>query len=368
MASTEPTTSQLARAQPPEPVPGIAEIERYGESGLDRSGCLSLDRNERLAPLPDAVIEELRAQFDSALLTSYPSLEALYEDVAVYLGVPREQVLLTPGSDAAIKALFQVYVSPGDRVAMLQPSYAMYPVYARIFRAEAVEVPFAEDLSVDVGALLERMAGARLVLIANPNQPTGTQLSDADLDRIIERAAEVGALLAVDEAYFPFSQSTLLPASAAYAHVAVTRTFSKAWGIAGLRLGAVVAAPEVVKALYKVHSAHDVNAMAALTARTLLAHPEVASDYVALLAQARERLSARVEALGLSALPSATNFLVIRLNGRADPAELVAALRERRILVKGPFAHPSLADCLRITLGPLEMMDTFADALAELLG
>ena len=214
-------------------MPGIADIERYGETGEDRAGALSLDRNERLAPLPDAVVAELRAQFDSALLTSYPSLEATYEDIAANLGVPRENVLLTPGSDAAIKALYHVYVQPGDRVAMLQPSYAMYPVYARIFRAQAVETPFAEDLTVDLDAFLTSMEGARLVLLANPNQPTGTQFSDADLERVIERAGEVGALLGVDEAYFPFSESSLLPGSIAHPHVVVTRTFSKAWGLPG---------------------------------------------------------------------------------------------------------------------------------------
>jgi histidinol-phosphate aminotransferase len=368
MASTEPTSPQIARARPPEPVPGIADIERYGETSEDRAGALSLDRNERLAPLPEAVVDELRAQFDSALLTSYPTLEPTYEDVAAHLGVPREHVLLTPGSDAAIKALFHVYVQPGDRVAMLQPSYAMYPVYARIFRAQAVETPFAEDLTFDLDAFLASMDGARLVLLANPNQPTGTQLTGEELERIVERAGEAGALLGVDEAYFPFSGTSLLPGSIGHPHVVVTRTFSKAWGIAGLRLGAAVGDPEVVRALYKVHSAHDVNAMAALTARTLLRHPEVAADYVALLSQARAHLAERVEALGLTALPSATNFLVIRLNGRIAPGELVDRLRERKIIVKGPFGHPSLADCIRITLGPPQMMDAFADAVAEVLG
>ncbi len=239
------------------------------------------------------MVEELRAQFDSALLTSYPSLEATYEDVAAYLGVPREHVLLTPGSDAAIKALYHVYVSPGDRVAMLQPSYAMYPVYAKIFRAQPVETPFAEDLSLDLDAFLVSMEGAKLVLLANPNQPTGTQLSDADLERVVERAGEVGALLGVDEAYFPFSESSLIPRSIAHPHVVVTRTFSKAWGIAGLRLGAAVGDPEVVRALYKVHSAHDVNAMAALTARTLLRHPESRPTTSSSLSRGRGRTCPR---------------------------------------------------------------------------
>src|SRR5436190_16263845 len=103
----------------PEPIPALAQIERLREGGRERAAYVGLDRNERLAPLPESILEEIRASIDSSLLTGYPMLEDLYEDLSAMLDLPRERLLLTAGSDAAFRALHQVYVRPGDRVVML---------------------------------------------------------------------------------------------------------------------------------------------------------------------------------------------------------------------------------------------------------
>ena len=161
---------------------------------------------------PDWLLDEIRAGIESSLLTQYPALDGLYQDLSGMLALPRERLLLTAGSDAAFRALHQVYVRPGDRVAMLDPSYAMYPIYARMFGATPVQVPFASDLSLDAEQLLDAIGtGVRMVLLADPNQPTGTQLPREVLRAVLARAAEHGALVVVDEAYFPFSRTTVLP-------------------------------------------------------------------------------------------------------------------------------------------------------------
>ena len=327
-----------------------------------------LDRNERLSPLPPGVVEELRAGISSELLLGYPVLEAAYGDLELAAGLPRERILLTAGSDAAFKALHQCYVRPGDRVVMLDPSYAMYGVYARMFEAHPVAVPFADDLSLDPDRLLDAIApDTRLVLLANPNQPTGTLLSGEALEAIIERAAGVGGLVLVDEAYFPFSATSVLSGVVERPNLVVTRTFSKAWGLAGARVGFAAAHPEIVRTLTKVRSAYDVTALSAHCLRVLLAHPEVAEEYVAEVAGGRELLARRAEELGLDPLVCPTNFLPIRVAARAQPPALVEALRERGYLVKGPFAAPCLRDCIRVTLGPAPLMATFAVALGEAL-
>ncbi len=249
----------------PEPIPSLSSIHRLREGGRERAGFVSLDRNERLSPLPDWVVEAIRAGIDSALLTDYPSLDELYEDLARLLDTPRERLLLTAGSDAAFRALHQAYVRPGDRVVMLDPSYAMYPIYTRMFDGEPVQVPFRDDLTLDPDALLDATtAGVRMVLLANPNQPTGTRLPD-EVVRGAPRSCSGGrragrrrrGLLPV------LAHKLCSPGSSEHPHLVVTRTFSKAWGLAGLRVGAVAAHPEVVANLYKVRSAYDVNAMGA---------------------------------------------------------------------------------------------------------
>ena len=282
----------------PAPAPGVSAIERLPEGGNERRGSVPLDRNERLSPLPDSVVEELRAGISSELLTEYPVLDAAYADLGRTLGLPRERLLLTPGSDAAFKALYHCYVRPGDRVVMLDPSYAMYAVYARMFEASAVTVPVREDLSVDPELLLDEIApGTRLVLLASPNQPTGTVLGEETLRAVCERAAAAGALVLVDEAYFPFSGRTLLPFAGGLPNLVVTRTFSKAWGLAGARVGFASAHPEVIRTLFKVRSVYDVTALSAHCLRVMLAHPEVSADYVAEVDAGRHLLAERVRAL-----------------------------------------------------------------------
>jgi len=172
-------------------------------------------------------------------------------------------------------------------------------------------------------------------------------------------------LVVVDEAYYPFSGHTLLPWVAEHPNLVVTRTFSKAWGLAGVRVGLVAAHPEVIANLYKVRSAYDVNAVAAACTSVMLGHPEVAEDYAAAVAAGRELLVTRAQELGLEPVPSLTNFQVLRVAQRRDPAELVAALLERGYIVKGPFGAPGLRDCIRVTLGPAALMEQFADVLAE---
>jgi histidinol-phosphate aminotransferase len=341
----------MSRVRPPAaaPVPNAAlsPVQRVREGGRERQGLVGLDRNERLSPLPDAVLDELREAIGSDLLTRYPSTDELYDELAAFFEVPRERLLLTPGSDAGVRALHHGYVRAGDSTLMLSPSYAMYPIYGRMFGAEPVEIAFAGDLSLDTDALLDAVRpGLRAIFLANPNQPTGTRLPDEVLGELVARAEAIGALTVVDEADF---------------------TVSKAWGLAGLRAGVVCAAPEVIRTLYKVRSAYDVNGAAVLALRTFLAHPEVATDYVAQVDAGRELLAARLSALGLEALGAGTNFQVFRVAPRADPGELAAALEQRGFLVKGPFSMPCLAGCLRATLGPPELMQRFADALEDAL-
>ena len=352
----------------PEPAPALERIERLREGGSERDGYVGLDRNERLSPLPDDVVDAIREALDSDQLTKYPNTEPLYEELAASLGIAPERLRLTAGSDGAMRALHHCYVGPGDKTVSLDPSYAMFPIYARMFGGEPVQVPFDADLRIDADALLEAIApGVKLVLLAEPNQPTGTLLGDDVLRAVIARAAETRALAVIDEAYFPFSDHTILPWIDEHPNLVITRTFSKAWGLAGLRIGFAAGDPAVIGTLFKVRTAYDVNAAAAAAARVLLGRPEVAQAYADEVAAGRARLEERTRALGLEPLPGFTNFALIRVASRIDPVALADALFERRLIVKGGFAAPGLAGCVRVTLGGPDLMDRFADALAEVL-
>lgn len=352
----------------PTPVERLRSVVRLPEPGPMPADLVGLDRNERLAPLPDRFLDRLRTALTSDLLTAYPVTTGLTAALERHHGLPQGGLLLTPGSDGGVKALFHTFADEGSEVVMLDPSYAMYSVYAEMVGARAVKVGFDDDLRLDVDELLARIgARTRLVMIANPNQPTGTLLPDGAVAALAERAGSVGAVLAVDEAYHPFSPTTVLPLLAEHPALVVLRTFSKAAGLAGLRIGYACAAPEIVQGLFKVRSVHDVNAVAVQAALAVLDDPSVVEDYVAAVTAGGERLTARVRALGLEPRDTITNFLLVRVAPAYDPGRLVAALRTRGYLVRGPFSAPCLTGHIRVTLGPAELMDAFADALADAL-
>ena len=354
--------------RPIHPQPAIADLHRVRDPGSDHHRYVCLDRNERLSPLPPWFTEKVRSRISSDLLTQYPYQNEFLSLLAQKVGLPENMVLLASGSDAGIKALFQAYVGAGDRVVMLDPSYAMLPIYAQMFEARTVRVGFGGDLVVNEESLLEAVvAGVRLVVLANPNQPTGTLLGQETIRRVTVRAAEIGALVAIDEAYYPFSDETVLPLIKDHPNLLVLRTFSKASGLAGLRIGWVAGESEIVRNLFKVRSAHDVNSAAMLCAGLILEHPEIVNGYKAEVKEGARVLGERARQLGLFPLPTHTNFLLIRVAHRVDPRRLVETLKALGYLVKGPFESPCIADCIRVTLGPPELMLQFARCLESAL-
>jgi histidinol-phosphate aminotransferase len=352
----------------PTPTGSLGSLVRLPEPGEVDNGLVRLNRNERLEPLPEWFLDRLRSFVQSELLTGYPVADRLYAALAESLSLDRSQLLLTPGSDAAAKALYHAYVERGDVVVMLDPSYAMYRVYAEMFGAEARPVPFETLEGVDADRVLAAVGpGVKLVLIANPNQPTGTLMPEDALLEIVRRALEVDALVAIDEAYYPFSGATIVPSVAELPNLVVLRSFSKAAGLAGLRVGYAAADARVINDLFKVRSVHDVNAFALACAAEVLAHPTLIDDYVEQVRQGERVLRERAEALGLPVAQSHANFVLVDVAGRCPPAELVERLRERGYLVRGPFSTPPLESYIRITLGPPGVMEAFCDVLGEVL-
>lgn len=352
----------------PSTVPALQQIYRVPEAGSDTRQYVGLDRNERLVPFPDWFIEGIRQSVTSTLLTWYPTQDQLHGQLCDELGLREEQLILTASSDAAFKAFYEVYIQPGDRVVMLDPSYAMFPVYAQMFGGKAVLVPYNSDVELDNESLLNSVTpGVKLVMLANPNQPTGTLLDEGILREVIDRAATVNALVVMDEAYYPISRVTALPWLDTYPNLLVTRTFSKAAGLAGLRLGFVAGNSEVITNLYKVRPVNDLNSMSIVCALEILKHPEIIEDYLVQIEEGKRLLISKLEGLGLKVLPTYANFVLIRVAHRCQPAVLVEALKHRGYLVKGPLDAACVVDCIRVALGPPDLMADFADSLKSAL-
>lgn len=257
------------------------------------------------------------------------------------------------------------YLNPGQVVLLANPSYAMYEIYARIFEGVTRSVEYRPDRSLDVDAFLNAIVpGVRIIIIANPNQPTGTALPLAALERVIGRAAQVEALCIVDEAYYPFHAETILPTVRDASNLVVTRTLSKYPGVAGLRLGYAVGAPNLMKGITTVRGGSEISGVSLALGCYLLDHPEIAKEFRVAVEAGRKILIDAGRGLGFEALPCVTNFQLLRSPPGIEANDVCQALRSRGYLVKGGFSHASMHRCVRISVNGPEIMTPFVAALA----
>jgi histidinol-phosphate aminotransferase len=349
-----------------EPNPHLLDIVRASEDMRGRGRFVRLDRNERMTPFSDSEFRAMLATLQPDTFSAYPDPSPLIDRLAVQLGLPADCISLTNGSDAAIRKLFHTFVRPRDAVLLADPTYAMYPIYAEMFGAVIDRVPYRSDRTLDVGAFCRRLSShPRIVAIACPDQPTGAVLPLEDLREIVVAAKRNGALCIVDEAYYPFHPVTAIGLAREFDNVAITRTFSKIGGLAGLRLGYFVAQPEIGRMVDRVRGSFEVNAVAIQAGCFVVDHPEIGERCMRELEAGRAVLATVAADLGFGFPPSPANFQLLELPPTLDPRAVVASLEELGYLVKGGFGHPSVERCVRVTLAGPEILRPFADTLRE---
>ncbi|MBM3851878.1 MAG: histidinol-phosphate aminotransferase family protein [Verrucomicrobia bacterium] len=341
------------------PTPQLRDLYREPERMSERQEMIRLDRNERLSAFPASVFADMMRSITAETISTYPDPTPLYSRLARLSGLPEDCFFATNGSDAALRMILQAFLSPGETLVLSSPTYAMLPVYGRIFGANVVEVPYDEQVRLDTARLGQLIdSHPRVVAIPNPDQPTGTTLAPGALRELIARAEAAGVLFVIDEAYFPFYPHSVISWVREFCNLLVTRSYSKAWGLAGLRLGVLAGSPDLVNHASRVRGLHEVNTFAAHFGCYLMDHPEVMDAYVAEVAAGREILREGARALGLGFPECQTNFQLMRCDG-VDTARLAASMKRRGYLIKGGYKVAPLRDCIRLTVGPPALMDRF---------
>jgi histidinol-phosphate aminotransferase len=344
--------------------PGPSLDELMARHGLDRVD--KLNWNEGLwGPLP-GVLDAVAAGLDRTWAYPEHAYGALREAIAAETGAAPDQVLPGHGIQALVLTLVNAFVTPGDRVVVPAPTYGLYAQACRVAGAH-VERVAAPDVATDLEAVADavRRTGARMAWICDPNNPTGLRLG-ADEWRAFLDAVGDDCVVVADEAYIDYVAPEERPRReddvADGRRLIVLRTFSKIFGLAGLRLGYVLADPALVDLLHSVQEPFNVNRAALAGGLASLGRADEVAERRALAAAARERLHARLEAGGMAPVPSAANFVLVDLG--VDDGDLCARLVRRGVLVR-PGSELGLPGWARITVGPDEVMDRAADALLE---
>lgn len=322
---------------------------------------LRLDFNENTVGCSPAVLAQLRAP-NPEDIAKYPEREPVEAVVAAHLGIDPGELLLTNGVDEAIHLLCETFLEPSDEVLIVVPTFAMYEISAAATGARVIAVPAGKDFAFPAKDLLARLSPrTRMIAVANPNNPTAAVAEVADLLEIARRAPQ--AALLVDEAYFEFYGETLLGQWQSFPNLFVARTFSKAYGMAGLRIGALAGNASHMAMVRKVSSPYNLNAVALKCLPTALSDGDYVQQYVSQVREGRERLQQEYRALGIPFWPSQANFVLARF-GNSKTA-FVQAMRERGILVRDRSRDYGCDGCVRITLGTAEHTDRLLAALRE---
>jgi histidinol-phosphate aminotransferase len=327
-------------------------------------GCrdtLRLDFNENTLACSPKVKEALAAVSMGAL-TRYPEREPVEAMVAAHMGLRSEQVALTNGVDEAIHVLFEAFIEAGDELLLPVPTYTMYEVYASATDARVVAVQAADDLLFPFERLLAAITPkTKVIAIANPNSPSG---SSATREQILELALRAPhAVVLVDEAYFHFHGETVMDLVGTVPNLIVARTFSKAYGLAGLRLGLLAGAVELMRWVRRVLSPYSVNSLALVCLRAALADAAYLDWYVGEVLTARSEFEAVLDAAGVRRWPSRANFILVDIG--AQHAEFVRLMRAAGVLVRDRSSDPGCDGRVRITIGTREQMKQAAVALNE---
>jgi len=343
----------------------LKDLYRTKAPAGSRKDCLRLDMNENVTGLPEAFLKKIKAEINPGLLAAYPEYTKLKEKIASHNSLKAENICLSNGSDAAIKYIFDAYISCGDKILLTDPTFAMYPVYCKMFNAEAIKVDYKHDLSFPEEDFRDKISpDIKMAVVVNPNNPTGSVLKKKSLISLITKARDNDVLIIVDEAYFYFYPETVMSQVKKYSNLIVLRTFSKLCGIASLRLGYAAASPRIIQNIKKVQPTYDINGLGALFAEKILDNPNIVRELTESVNRGKRFLTQKLSEERIEYIEGAANFVLIKCKTSGN--EIIDKLAKRNILISGGFKQEFLKDYVRVTVGDKPQMVEFWNAFIHI--
>src|SRR5947209_687563 len=338
----------------------VREMREYHSPLSAPATELRLDMNENTTGCSPRVLEKMRS-LDARLLALYPRREHGEKLIADFLGIGSSEAMLTNGADEGIDLLCRAYLEHDDELVLTVPTFGMYEVFAQPSAAKAVKVPLGPDFSFPVNKVIDAITPrTRMIIICNPNNPTGTVIERADILRVLEAAPDAAVL--VDEAYFEFYGKTVIDQIGKIPNLFIARTFSKVYGLAGLRLGILAGAAEQISVLKRMASPFNINAFAVECMAEALADRESVEAYIQQVAATRESLQKELEALGVKCWPSKANFILA--NFGPSKSNVLTTMRQKGIALRD---RPDCEGCIRLTIGTQQEMERVVRELKQIL-
>ncbi|HEY3026411.1 MAG TPA: histidinol-phosphate transaminase [Pyrinomonadaceae bacterium] len=330
---------------------------------------VKLNQNESPWDAPAEIKQETLNRMNDRAWSRYPDFrpQRLHERLAEFSGWQPDGIIAGNGSNELIQALLMVTIGEGKRVLITEPTFALYRQITTVLGGEVVSVPLSGDLQFDVAALLKEIKEKQpdVTIICSPNNPTGCVISDEELAGLLK---EHRGLIVVDEAYHEFARHSAVPLLGDHENLIVLRTFSKAMAMAALRVGYLLASPELVREIAKAVLPYNLNALSHIAAEVgIEMFAAKLRPLVESICAERDRLYFELAAIpGLVPVQSQANFMVVRSN--QGPRRVFAELLKRDILIRDVSGYPMLSDCFRVSVGTPEENDLLLEGLREIQG
>ncbi|WP_429180746.1 pyridoxal phosphate-dependent aminotransferase [Aeromonas salmonicida] len=334
---------------------GVFHTERKNirQKLSERENYIRLDLNENVLDLDASLFNEFVSGLTPEMLSAYPDLSKVYTEMATFLSVSEDELILTNGSDLAIKCLYDACIEKGDQIIVHDPYYLMYAFYASFSEAELVPIPVGADWQPDLAAMYASVTEkTKIVVIEAPSGNIGTKPSHQELRQLAAKLEQRNVLLVIDEAYHHVinNESENLDLIREFSNVVIIRTLSKVFGLAGARVGMLIGNEAIVHELYKVRPLYEISSLAAQAAKWRLAHTSLLDAYQQEISAAKVKL---IEGLNRLDIPSKTtegNFIIIYFPD-TDGVDLYTLLRSHHVLIGKKYELPALQGWWRITLG-----------------
>ena len=340
--------------------PEVRALHGYHLTAYD---CpIKLNQNESPFDVPDSLKDEILNAVRSKSWSRYPEPMQmdLVKALATHAGVDPAGLIVCNGSNTLIQLVLGVISAPGVNVVIPSPSFSLYGLYTDVFSGNVINVSLTGAYGFDVAAICKAAKGenVRLIILCSPNNPTGCAISNADLDTLL---SETNALVMVDEAYGEFHTETAIDLLPKHPNLIILRTFSKAFGAAGLRIGYLIAHPQLRDEIIKGKIPFDINVFSHTAAMTILTQKDLIAERINFICAERDRVYQALEKMnGITVYPSHANLLLFEVT---DPNAVFNGLIEQGVLIRNVTSYPMLDRALRVSIGTPEENDHFLEAL-----
>ena len=332
-----------------------------------RKNFLRLEKNEKTTPFNNKVVNFLKKNISSFHITGYPEIEKVYLNLSKYLKVKKENLVITGGADLGIKNCFELFTKSGDRIISISPTFAMIDIYSSLFEVKQEKFSFDKNLQLNFKKIEKKIGPKiKMIIISNPNNPTGTLIEPKILHRLIKKSLKFKIPFVIDEVYFGFTNQTFIKNINKYKNLVIIRTFSKSFGLAALRAGYIVANKNLAQLLYKFKPMYEINSITALMVNFFIKNYKFEKKHLEEVALGKKFLIDNLKKLKIPFINTHTNFIHIKTKNLSSKNFLIKYFYKNKILVRG--GGPGIKgyeNYIRITLGSKDQMQKFIKFLKK---